>query len=345
MKTIDASATATQDPPGLGEAQGRSDLGLHALALVASFHQITVDPLQLRQALGLEGKPVGVPEIQLAAKAAGLHVKRTATSWERLKTLPLPAVAVLADGGFAVLARVESDRAVLIVPGNARPLLLDKGALEALWTGSLLLVKNRLRLDNPNRPFGLAWFVPVIAKYRKVLSEVLVAALVIQLFGLATPLFSQVIVDKVLMHKSLPTLHVLAFGMLAVIVFEGILSVLKTHLMAHTSNRIDVALGGRLFSHLLRLPLRYFETRRVGDTVARVRELETIRQFITGSSVTVVLDLLFVGVFLAVMAAYSGTLTLVTLAFVPLFVGLSLVVHPLMRERLEEKFDRCQQHV
>ena len=128
--------------------------------------------------------------------------------------------------------------------------------------------------------------------------------------------------------------------MLIMIVFEAILTVLKTHLMAHTSNRIDVALGARLFRHLLHIPLRYFEVRRVGDTVARVRELENIRQFITGSSINVVLDLVFTVLFIAVMLLYSGVLTCVTLACIPLFVALSLVMRPLMRRRLTEKFDR-----
>jgi subfamily B ATP-binding cassette protein HlyB/CyaB len=157
---------------------------------------------------------------------------------------------------------------------------------------------------------------------------------------LATPLFTQVIIDKVLMHKSTSTLHVLAAGMLIVIVFEAILSVLKTHLLAHTANRIDVALGARLFRHLLHIPLRYFELRRVGDTVARVRELENIRQFITGSSINVVLDLVFTVLFVVVMLFYSGVLTCVTLACIPLFVILSMIMRPMMRRRLEDKFDR-----
>lgn len=170
--------------------------------------------------------------------------------------------------------------------------------------------------------------------------EILAASFVIQLFGLVTPLFTQVIIDKVLMHKSLSTLHVLAIGMLIMIVFEAILSIIKTHVMAHTSNRIDVALGARLFRHLLHIPLRYFELRRVGDTVARVRELENIRQFITGSSINVVLDLLFTIIFIAVMFIYSGLLTCVVLAILPLFIALSIVLRPMMRSRLEDKFDR-----
>lgn len=255
--------------------------------------------------------------------------------------MTLPAIAELNTGEYIVLLRQDSDDHILIGdPRQQRPQRLDRAAFEQIASGRVVLIKTRLRLDNPNRRFDLLWFVPAVWKYRKTLYEILAASFIIQLFGLATPLFTQVIIDKVLMHKSLSTLHVLAAGMLIMIVFEAILSVLKTNLMAHTSNRIDVALGARLFRHLLHIPLRYFEVRRVGDTVARVRELESIRQFITGSSINVVLDLLFTVLFVAVMFFYSGTLTCVMLASLPLFVALSLVIRPLMRARLEQKFDR-----
>src|SRR5258708_32284415 len=156
-------------------------------------------------------------------------------------------------------------------PQQRGPKGVDGESLEQMAAGGGVFIKTRLRLDNPNRRFDLLWFVPAVWKHRKTLYEILAASFVIQLFGLATPLFTQVIIDKVLMHKSLSTLHVLAAGMLIMIVFEGILSVLKTNLMAHTSNRIDVALGARLFRHLLHIPLRYFEVRRVGVTAAPVR--------------------------------------------------------------------------
>jgi ABC-type bacteriocin/lantibiotic exporter with double-glycine peptidase domain len=215
----------------------------------------------------------------------------------------------LRDGGYALALRRDNDGGVLIGdPRLPRPQRLDQQEVEAIWSGKLLLVKSRLRLDNPNRPFDLSWFVPAIWKYRKILWEILAASFVIQLFGLATPLFTQVIIDEVLMHKSLSTLHVLAVGMLIMIVFEAILTILKTHLLAHTSNRIDVALGARLFRHLLHIPLRYFELRRVGDTVARVRELEGIRQFLTGSSINVVLDLIFTVLFMGLSIRRLGDL-------------------------------------
>jgi subfamily B ATP-binding cassette protein HlyB/CyaB len=316
--------------------------GLICLCIVAGQHQRSADPLQLARALGFDPTaPVTRPQLLLAAKELSLKAKDVRLSWDRLAKLTLPAIAELNDGSFVVLLRNDADGHVLVGdPRAARPERLSKLAFEGIWSGNLVLVKSRLRLDNPNRPFDLSWFVPAVWKYRRIIAEILAASFVIQIFGLATPLFTQVIIDKVLMHKSISTLHVLAAGMLLMIVFEAILSVLKTHLLAHTSNRIDVALGARLFRHLLHIPLRYFEVRRVGDTVARVRELENIRQFITGSSINVVLDLIFTVLFIAVMFLYSGTLTCVTLACIPLFVALSAVMRPLMRQRLTEKFDR-----
>ena len=316
--------------------------GLISLCVVAGHHQRSTDPIQLSRTLGLD-PTVEVSETQLllAAKELGLKAKIVRSNWLRLPNNTMPAVAELRGGGYVVLLRCDTDGHLLVGdPRQQRPQRLDREQFEAIWSGRLILIKSRLRFDNPNRPFDLSWFVPAIWKYRKILSEILAASFVIQLFGLATPLFTQVIIDKVLMHKSLSTLHVLAAGMLIMIVFEAILTVLKTHLMAHTSNRIDVALGARLFRHLLHIPLRYFEVRRVGDTVARVRELENIRQFITGSSINVILDLVFTVLFIAVMFFYSGILTCVTLACIPLFVVLSIVIRPLMRRRLEEKFDR-----
>lgn len=316
--------------------------GLICLGIVAGHHQRATDPVQLARALGFDAsRACTESDLVLAAKELGLKAKAAAVPWERLPNVALPAVAVLNNGEYVVLLRVDRDEHVLVGdPRVPRPQRLSREAFEAVWSGRLLLIKTRLRIDNPNRAFDLWWFVPAIWKYRKIMAEILAAAFFIQLFGLVTPLFTQVIIDKVLMHKSLSTLHVLAAGMLIMTIFEAVLSIIKTHLMAHTANRIDVALGARLFRHLLHIPLRYFELRRVGDTVARVRELENIRQFITGSSINVVLDCVFTVIFIAVMFVYSGVLTCLVLAALPVFIALSMVIRPLMRTRLEDKFNR-----
>ncbi len=221
-----------------------------------------------------------------------------------------------------------------------RPLLLPRAVFEPVWTGKLILCTKRANVRPEDRKFDFTWFIPPIVKHRKLLGEVLLASFFIQLFALLTPLFFQVVIDKVLVHKGLTTLHVLAIGMIVLTLFDVTLSGLRTYVFSHTSRRIDIALGAAMFRHLLRLPIAYFEARRVGDTVARVRELETIRQFLTSSTVTLVIDLFFTIVFLAVMFFYSPLLTFVVLATVPFYVFISVVITPIFRARLNEKFNR-----
>ena len=190
------------------------------------------------------------------------------------------------------------------------------------------------------RRFDITWFLSAIHKYRKHLSEVLLASFFLQLFALVSPLVFQVVIDKVLVHRSMSTLDVLAFALVGIAVFETILGILRTYLFSHTTNRIDVELGARLFRHLLALPLAYFQARRVGDSVARVRELENIRNFLTSSALTLVIDLFFAIVFLLVMFLYSPLLTWIVIASFPFYIGISAGATPLFRRRLDEKFAR-----
>jgi subfamily B ATP-binding cassette protein HlyB/CyaB len=155
-----------------------------------------------------------------------------------------------------------------------------------------------------------------------------------------TPLFFQVVIDKVLVHQTLATLDILVLGLVTISIFEAILGALRTYVFSHTTNRIDVELGARLFRHLVALPLAYFEARRAGDSVARVRELENIRSFLTGSALTLVVDLVFTSVFIAVMFYYSPLLTGVVIAAFPFYIGLSAGLTPIFRRLLDERFAR-----
>ncbi len=310
------------------------------LSIVAGFHQRSVDPDQIERSMGLEGIEITPSHLILAAAELGLKAKYTPLAIERLNRATFPVMAHLEDGHWVVIARIEGHQAMIFDPRNAHPTFLDQEALRKIWSGRALLIKTRLRIDNPNRPFDLFWFVPAVMKYRNILGQVLLAALVIQLLALTTPLFTQVIIDKALAHHNVSTMNVLGVGMLVIIVFEGVLHILETHLMAHTSNRIDVTLGSTVVKHLLKIPLRYFEVRQVGNTVARIRELENIRYFVTSNSLIVLLDLLFIGIFLAVMFYYSVLLSLIVLFSLPFFILLSLFIRPMMRHRLDEKFER-----
>jgi subfamily B ATP-binding cassette protein HlyB/CyaB len=315
-----------------------ADPGLEALVTLLHFQGVAADAGQIRHRLGTN--KIGAPEMIRCAKALGLKARAYRTDWSRLAKTPLPAIASLRDGGFMVVAKAAEDKVLVQSTQAARPALLTRDELAAVWDGGLILMTRRAGLSDITRRFDITWFLGAIHKYRHLLGEVLLASFFLQLFALISPLFFQVVIDKVLVHRSLSTLDVLAVGLVAVSLFETILGVLRTYLFAHTTNRIDVELGARLFHHLLALPMAYFQARRVGDSVARVRELENIRNFLTSSALTLVIDLLFTFVFLAVMFFYSPLLTWIVLGSVPFYVAISAGATPLFRRRLDEKFQR-----
>ena len=252
----------------------------------------------------------------------------------------MPGIAVLRDGGFLLLGKVGEGKVLVQSPRQSRPHLMSQAELEEVWDGRVVLIARRAGLISLTRRFDISWFLGAIVKYRNLLSEVLVASFFLQLFALVSPLIFQVIIDKVLVHRSMSTLDVLIVAFFAISVFETLLGALRTYVFSHTTNRIDVELGARLFRHLLALPIAYFQARRVGNSVARVRELENIRNFLTGSALTLTIDLLFTFVFLAVMFVYSGLLTLAVIASFPFYIAVSAVATPVFRRRLDEKFAR-----
>jgi subfamily B ATP-binding cassette protein HlyB/CyaB len=312
--------------------------GLAALVILLRCHGIGAEPEQIRHQLGT--KSIGIVEMLRCAKELGLKAQARRTNWDRLAATPLPGIAVLRDGGFLILGKAAEDNVLVLRPLSPRPEAMTRAEFEAVWEGRLVLMARRASLTDLSRRFDITWFLGAVHKYRRLLGEVLVASFFLQLFALVSPLFFQVVIDKVLVHRSMSTLDVLAMGLVAISIFEAILGVLRTYLFAHTTNRIDVELGARLFRHLMALPIGYFQARRVGDSVARVRELETIRQFLTSSALTVLIDLLFTVVFLAVMFYYSPFLAFVVLGAFPFYIGISAGATPLFRQRLDEKFRR-----
>ncbi len=316
------------------------DPGLLCLLIMARFHGVPADGAQLQHRFGENNNPLSDVALLQAAKHLGFKVTRMRVSWGELMTLPLPAMGKWTDGHHVVIAKVEDDKILVQDPLADRPQILSKREIESVWTGEIILIAKRAGLRSLDLRFNFSWFIPAVIKYRSLLGEVLLASFFLQVFALVTPLFTQVIIDKVLVHKGFTTLHVLAVGMISLALFDALLGGLRTYLFAHTTNRIDVGLGAQLFRHLLALPLAYFEERRVGDTVARVRELEHIRQFLTSNSVTVLLDVLFTAVFLLVMWLYSPTLTYIVVGSIPFYAVLSVIITPIIRMRLNEKFNR-----
>jgi len=315
---------------------------LSALAVAARVTGLPIDPEALLRAF--PSRDEGELDITLlrAAKKIGLKAKKIETSVERLDKLPQPTLLLCGDGVYVLLRAERNDagegRVTLFHPREGRPVAMSYAALAEKWSGNAIPLVRRFSFEGLSRKFGVGWFLPVILRFKRHLGEVFAGSFFLQAFGLITPLFSQVIIDKVLIHKGLSTLDILVIGLVIINVFEMILGVTRTYLFSHTTNRVDVILGAKLFRHLLALPLPFFESRTVGTTVARVRELETIRSFITGTALTVVLDLIFTVVFIAVMFWYSPKLTLISLAAMPFFIALSVAVTPVLRERLNKKF-------
>lgn len=322
------------------------DTGLLALVLLARFHGIATEPEQLAHEFQIGHQPLDESSLLLAARKLQLHARAITSNVTRLDKLPLPALAQLQDGQYLILARLEASadggvgRVLVQSPEVGRPELLSLDEFSTRWSGRLILLTSRATLSGELRKFDFSWFIPAVIKYRKLLSEVLLISLVLQLFALITPLFFQVVMDKVLVHRGFSTLDVIAVGLLVIVTFEVTLTALRSYVFAHTTSRIDVELGAALYRHLITLPLAYFQARRVGDSVARVRELENIRSFLTGNAITVVLDLLFSVVFLSVMLHYSPTLTLIVVISIPCYVLVSAGFTPVLRRRLNEKFAR-----
>ena len=327
-----------------------ADAALASFVLLAQFLGVPAEPAQIHHDRGQGDRPYDFDDLIRVAKKLGLMARRKRAAPAEFPKLPLPALVHLRGSGTAILLKVDDSgdagvRHMVLKPDSQRPEIWGEEQVAAEFAlaggeADLLLMTSREHIAGQKRAFDISWFIPALVKYRKPLRDVLVGSFFLQLVGLASPIFFQLVIDKVLVHQSMTTLEVLAIGLATVLVFETLLSALRNWLFAHTSNRVDAELSAALFKHLVALPLSYFEARRVGDSVARVRELENIRNFLTSNAVTVVIDLFFTIVFFAVMYLYSPLLTLIVALTIPIYVAISVFITPPLRERLDEKFKR-----
>lgn len=320
------------------DAASNVESGLRALATLLAMHKIAVDPQQLRHELGHHAPASSADLLRLAKRQDGVRARAICTSFDKLVRQPLP---VIADGpeGWFVIGRASESEALIQRPGYDVA-KLSKDELEAIWSGEIILLTTRESVGGAAGRFDIRWFIPQIVRYRKLIGEVLLITLALNLLGLAAPLFFQNVIDKVLVHNTLATLQVLSIGFVAVSIWEVVFGWLRTRLYSETSQKLDVELGSKLFRHMLGLPLSYFEGRRVGDTVTRVRQLESIREFLTNASLSVLIDPAFTVVFLIAMWIYSPTLFWIVAATIPAYVIVSLAVTGPLRRRLDEKFER-----
>jgi subfamily B ATP-binding cassette protein HlyB/CyaB len=310
---------------------------LIALEVVGQLNKISIDTQSIIREYALQKEP-SIELMVKIAKQRGFKAAIKEIKPNDLVKYPMPSICRRKKGGYAVVLRVDTDKSEVLAfeGGKKEPFILKFTEFEEQMHSKVIILKHKILNDQVK--FGFAWFYNQILHYKKIAGEIVAASFIIQLFGLVTPLFTQVVLDKVLVHHSLSTLNVIAAAFAAVIMFDMLLNLSRNYIFAHTTSKIDAKLGSKLFKHLISLPMAYFEKRKVGNIVARVRELDRIRDFIANKSVTVILDVLFSFVFIAMMMLYSVKLALISIAFVSVIALLYFIITPKLRSRLEDKF-------
>ncbi|MDX7997636.1 type I secretion system permease/ATPase [Xenorhabdus sp. Reich] len=265
-------------------------------------------------------------------KECNIKIKNKYSIKKKLESISLPAILFSNEGLPFILAKYDEQRVLIQKPHQGSPEILDKAEFISLWNGRWL------KIEQKGSKFNIRWFIPEFVRQKKNLTEILLFSFVLQILALISPLVVQVVMDKVLVHQAFSTLDVLIFGLVVAGLIEVILRGLREYQYAHTANRIDIKLGLKLVQHLFGLPLLFFKSRQVGAIVTRVRELETIREFLTGSMFTLCIDVLFMFVFIYVMSLLSGTLTLIFLLTIPFYALLAWWVTPKIEKAVEKQF-------
>lgn len=287
---------------------------------------------QLKQKPEFIGKSTLKTLVKQYGKANNCIFRFECLNYDDITSHMLPIAYLQKGGDFVILARVTNEQALIQRPDSMTPEILTHDTLKTQWSGETV------SLQDAKQRFDISWFIPEFIRHRKLIGEVLLFSLMLQILALATPLFFQLVMDKVMVHRALSTLDVLVFILLVVGIFEIVLKGLRDYLFAHTSNRIDINLGIKLFRHMLGLPLLYFKHRQVGAIITRIQELDSIRDFLTGSMLTLCVDVVFTLVFFVVMFWLSPILTYLVLASLPFYFLLARYSTSPLQASIERQF-------
>ncbi len=256
----------------------------------------------------------------------------------KISNIYSPIIAKDINDDFFLIVKDKENSFMILKPKETQPQVISREELKKIWNGTSVIITEKGFIDK-EAIFSFKWFIPTILKYKKEFIQVLIAVFTLQILGILTPVMTQVVVDKVLVHNSMSTLKVLVIGIVIVYIYELVIGLAKNYVFTHTTNRIDVMLSNKLFNHLFALPLKYFESRKVGETVARVRELDSIRSFLTGTPLSSIIDLLFIIIYIVILFLYSTKLTVIVLCSIPVYAILSIIITPMFKKRLDEKFE------
>ncbi|HEM6845353.1 type I secretion system permease/ATPase [Providencia rettgeri] len=308
--------------------------GLDALVWVAKYYQNNVSSDQLRHAIGMQTISPTEWEIRECAHTLGYETELITARYTQLITLPLPALIYI-DGFWQVIS--QENELILINPTNEerKPIHNSIGHQETEY--DVLLIKEQLEPEQ-KKAFGFSWFIPSVLRQHVKLRNIFILSAIIQLFALISPLLFQNLIDKVLVGRSLSNLHVIALAIFAIAVAEPIYGFIRNKIFSHSSSQISAELSGKIYRHLMALPLNYFKLRPTGKIIARIRELAHIRQFLTGSTLMLFIDFIFVILFVAVLFSYSSLMAWILLGSMGVFFVLWMILGPIIRQQTEKSY-------
>ncbi|USX26777.1 peptidase domain-containing ABC transporter [Oxalobacteraceae bacterium OTU3CINTB1] len=321
---------------------------IQCLTAIAQHHGLQINPERLIDDYALRAEEPGDGALLRIASDIGLKAKADRLNWSRLMAQGgvFPLMARLVDGNMIIVVGVKpadvvghpgaEDQVAVLNPANANAavVMVARGEFEKRWGGEVLFIKRQHKLTDPNQPFGLRWFIPEILKQKAAFRDIFIAAIAMQLLALASPIFFQLVIDKVLTHQSVTTLQVLAVGIIMALVFDATFGFLRQTLTLAASNKIDMRLTRRVFAHLLSLPIDFFETTSAGVVTRHMQQLEKIRSFLTGRLFFTALDLIALLVFVPILFSYSFKLAMIVLLFAAMIGGIVLAMVPTFQRRL-----------
>jgi len=315
-----------------------AETGLVSIEVISKIHTVSIDMQAVKRRYFIETE-LSREEVLRILKDHGIRSRlKKLKSVDDLLKYPCPLIVISPNNEFHILLGKKEDKIFIFDCNEKKPREMTTDEFLKFWNGEAIAVYPRF--TKTEFFLNMKWLFKEFYKHRPTFTAVITASFFIQLFGLVTPLFIQVIIDKVLAHHALTTLQVVSGAFLIVLVFDTIMNLMRNYLLYHTANKVDAGLGAKVYRHLLSLPFRYFETRKVGNIIARVRELENLRQFMTNISLTVLLDTVFSVVFIVIMWVYSGYLTLIVLGIIFFIALISFIATPMIKQRLDEKFQK-----
>jgi ATP-binding cassette, subfamily B, bacterial HlyB/CyaB len=315
---------------------------IQCIAAIAQHHRLAINPERLIEDYALGAEEPGTATVLRIAADIGLKAKLDKMTWDDLQAQGgvFPLIARMKDGNCVIVVAASTQdkpQVAVLNPLAEKPteiILMDKGSFTSLWGGEVFMMKRLFELPQENMPFGFRWFIPEILKQRSAFRDIAIAAMAMHFLGLASPMFFQIVIDKVLVHQSESTLMVLGVGVIAAMIFESLFGFLRQIITMSASNKIDIRLTRKTFAHLLSLPIDYFETNTAGVIARNMGQVEKIRAFLTGRMFFTAIDSTSLFIFLPILFMYSVKLALITLVFTLLISGIVMAMVPMYKRRL-----------